>query len=690
MRRHLCVFTLSLFCAFASEIEVTLNDPSYANGEIRTDKGGVVIGEGFYIQGQKIVYTNRDGVRTIACEGDLMVEYQSRVYIGKSFHYDFIKREGSLICGRVSDGQWIMGGDRIDFLPDGSAVMTNAYVTTSEDSNAYWDFHASSLSLEEKHYLVARNVTFRYNTFPIMYFPYYSADLIKGDESPVSYSAAWDSGQGPRVGVRYRAFSNDTTSVFTRLYYHIARGGGGALETKYKSRDGKLKIFTKNFIAHDTFPQDPKPNVYRTWWRLQGILDMKRQENDKMDAFARWDKISDKYMVGHFPSDDFELSTGQRTELTINRTDSWVTSNLYVRPRINDWQGFKQELPTGKARIKPLAASDSGITYTNDINVAYLDYDYSREADPPPGDTVLDNFHAFRIESNQSLSKPMHMKLATLTPYVGFTGIYYNNNQRSNDAGLAIFKMGGSLSTFLSKHYGNFSHYIVPSIDYNYYNLADRGELHYIFSINDGWNDLNLFRVGIDNYFYPRGTNFAMPSVGFKFYSYGFLNAEALTEAFPRVYGQVDFNFAYFSLWSKIIYNIQRDTFETTNVGIKWTVSDRFAFSWEFRHRDKYAWKKDQPENFILDVTRKTRALLESPLSDQRNVVLLRSQVNLTPFTQLRCQGHFGWARNDEPAYQEAKFDILSMITSNWRLRITYKHTVADDQVSVGVSLIQR
>lgn len=688
---------LLITCLFgvlsASQVEVSLDDPSYIDGVVSTKKGGFVRAQNIYVQAHNISYTEVKGKREVHCRGDIMVDYGSRIYIGEEFFYDFIERKGYLIDGRTSDGLWIIGADRIDFEPDNSATAVKAFVTTSEDANAHWDFHAKKLQLKEKHMLHAEGVSFRFNKVPVMYLPWYTQYLGKGEESAISYNAKWETGQGPKIGLRYRIYSTETFSLYARadlrlrtLDKKFVAGGAGAIETVYRSKDKKVHFSTRNWANRDTFINDPKPNEFETRYRLQGLLKAK-DIGDRMQIFARWDRISDKYLPGDFPNPDFELRTSKRTELKIDRNDDFVVSNLYIRPKINGWQGFMQELPTAKARFKPLPAADTGIVFNNNFRVAYLDYEYSGKVTQPPGVTALDEFKSARLQTTQTVYRPFHTKLLTVTPLVGFTGIFYSRNQNDSDAGLAILRAGGTISTQMHQSWKYHTHVIEPQVDYYYIHLAENNSQHYIFSLGDGWKDLNYFRASVKHRLYFN-QNWALPSIAMNFYSYGFLNAEALREAFPRIYATIEGNYPRISLRGKLIYNFQHNTFETVNAGIKWSISDRFALSGEFRHRNKWAWKKCDYDNFTLDATRSQQQLLESPLSDPRNVFLLKSQLNLTPFTTLRAQGHFGWGRSDEPAYQEATFDILTMITDNWRLRVSYLHTVNANSVSVGLSLI--
>ncbi len=693
MRFLLIVSSLITIQAYTSPIIFNLNDPTYEKGSLSTDSGGVIQGDNFRVQAQTIRYTHKDSagtlLHTVEASGDLMVEYESRTFIGKEFFYDFSAKSGYLIEGKASDGLWYVGGQKLLFLPTRTVEVQNAFVTCSDDNNPTWDFHAKELSLTKDKDLKAHGVTFRSAGVPIMYVPYYSTNLKKKSDSPFTYSANWDTGpgQGPKISLRYRVYETDTFDLFARLDYRIARGGGGAIETDYASLDRKVKIQTKSYLAHDTFAQDPNPRLYKTRYRLQGLAEGK-QLGEKMDIFLRYDYISDKYMPSDLPSPEFELATAKRTELVVNRTDQNLVTNLYIRPKINNWQGFKQEIPTFRIMLKPLSIPGINAIMENTFKVAYLDYQYSTDMELPLNQSPPSSFKAGRLQTTQSIYRSFQIPYITLTPSIGYNGIYYTNNPSDQATGFSQYQMGLEASSFFYNNFPGFTHHLKPYASAQWIFTTNQLSNHFIFSLEDGFTDLRYMRIGLKNSFFSSKIDLAYPLADIDIYTYGFFHQNNLPSTFPFGYLEGNLSWPRASLSSLVKIDTQNGRVARYNQTWKWTVSNSVAFSAEFRYRSKYDIRKCDPTNFFVDVAYPFNEEINSPLVDPRNTFLLKAQVNLTPFTSCRVQTQVGWNRPQQPPYTESRVDLFTMVSTLWKLRVSYQHSVYDDQVSMGLSMI--
>src|SRR5579872_3490152 len=114
MRKFLVSLAFFSLC-FCDEQELTINlkDPEFKNGVITTEKGGVISSENMRIQAQKIEYKNRvengQAIKKIYAEGDILMEYDGRAFVGKKLEYDFISKTGTLWDGRTSRNHWKCG-----------------------------------------------------------------------------------------------------------------------------------------------------------------------------------------------------------------------------------------------------------------------------------------------------------------------------------------------------------------------------------------------------------------------------------------------------------------------------------------------------------------------------------------------------------------------------------------------------
>ena len=147
----------------------------------------------------------------------------------------------------------------------------------------------------------------------------------------------------------------------------------------------------------------------------------------------------------------------------------------------------------------------------------------------------------------------------------------------------------------------------------------------------------------------------------------------------------------YLKFSSNFGWNTEENVLNYANFALQWTASKDYAFSLEWLHRSKYHWRKDDHSNYILDVTRTASQLLDSPLSDGRNTLLAKAQLRLAPNWTCRIQTHTGWGRGArEKGYTEGKVDFYTLVATNWQLRLSYMHTVRDDQFRCGLSLVNK
>jgi hypothetical protein len=672
------IIILLLFVSFATAKEMTihLKDPSFQNNILKTEHGGVIENEDFRIQAEKIIYDKNN--ETIQAEGDLMMVYEGRTFIGESLFYDMKSSSGEIIKGKTYDGMWIVGGDKVVLKSDKSIAILNAFLTASEVDPPTYDLKVRELLIENKSVVTAKGVAFRFYRVPVFYLPKLKANIKNEFESPIRYKLTWDKGQGIKMSMRYCLYSSEASALFARLDLRTKRGIGGALETIYKSPYQNISGKTKSYLAHDTFWNDNNPNKKRTRWRLQGNYDL-HSRDEKTNAHFQYDWISDRNMPLDFKGDSFELNTSQRTELAISHRNNMAICNLYARPNINKFQGFKQELPSITASLRPLEFGKSKILMENQFQASFLDYEYATDLGAP-----IPGFRSIRLDSSQHFYRAFHLPYLTITPSAGFENILYSNTQESQSIITTLLTYGAKASTQVSKPYLNFTHTLEPYIDF-YALRPMKNKPHYIFDLQDGYAPFKQLKIGALNNFYggPR-----MPSVSIDVNAFKFIDTRELSSGFAKLCANINLEFSRLSSYCNVIYNLQESLYDRFNIGTKWTLNNHFAIGLDFLHRSAFDYRKDDPLNYILDATVPSSTLLATPISAGRNLFLTKFELSLPPNWTMRFQSHIGWGRKNQPSFTEYRIDLFNTITSHWRLRLTYEHFTNNDEVSFGLSLV--
>src|SRR3990167_8388005 len=214
----LCLFLSLLFISIqlgatepSNEIIVDLRNPTYKGGVLYTNEGGVIKNDDIRIQARTIQYIRRteegEPVHRIEAEGDLMIQYKGRAYVGSELEYDFQTKTGTIYEGKTFASIWYVGGDSIELHPDGSYKVSNAFITTCENKDSSWDFHAGKVNVIKNDLFEAKKVRFRFFKIPLLWLPSFKINLKKFREPVFRYTVNWDSGQGPRAGIRYQLYS---------------------------------------------------------------------------------------------------------------------------------------------------------------------------------------------------------------------------------------------------------------------------------------------------------------------------------------------------------------------------------------------------------------------------------------------------------------------------------------------------
>ncbi len=669
------------------DFTVDLKDPIFTNGVVSTDKGGVITGEGLRIQARSIAYINRteNGIHlhTIQAEGDLLLQYGNQAFVGRRLEYDCVTRSGTIFDGKTFVDVWYLGGEKILLQSDGSYSISNGYVTTSESQNALWELHAGKVKITDDYRLKARDIKLNFVQLPFFWLPGLYANLRFFRDSPIHYKVKWDKQLGPRISARYRVYSWEDLQVFLRADYRVGHGGGGALETEYRTEDGRTESVTRSYGSIDdkSTPIQLRHNQYR----LQGLYRTLTRDN-RTSVYLTYDKISDEKMIGEFRSDDFEINTQKRTRLFIDHKEDTSFINFRLQPRINWWQSLNQELPTLTIGLKPFTFGSSGIIMQNWMNASYLDYVYATNLHQ-----YISNTHSGRLQTVNQLYRPIPLSYFTLTPEVGIDAIYYSNNPHHQAIGQLIGTYGLLMDTRLTRNFEYYTHVMRPYASFRGSTkpLASTNS-HFYFSIDDGLNKINTLRLGVQNSFYKRKTsNWFLPSINTDVYTYGFYGSRGYLSTFPRLYTDIDLDFATQKSRIGFGWNMQKRVVDFINLQLAWTVNQNLAFVVEMRHRSRFDWRKSDHHNFIVDVSRPLNQLVESPLSDGRNTLLSQVQLRLHPLWTCHISSHAGWGRRNEPAYHSEKIDFYTMIATSWRLRVSMMFSPADIRFDWGINLVE-
>ncbi len=689
---------LLLFCLFslvflqADEIVVDLRNPTYKEGVLYTNEGGVIKGSELRIQAKTIEYTkwkeDEREIHKIEASGDLMIQYKGRVFIGRELHYDFLENRGTVYEGKTFSSLWYISGERIEINPDGSYEVENASITASENKDSSWDLYASKVDALKHDLFIGKNIQFRIFKVPAFWLPSLKLNLKKSGRDPIlRYTLNWDKGQGLRAAMRYQLYSWRDFSLFGRIEYRWSTGWGGAIETEYFPPGGQGTFVTRSYVGTDRLETAPNKQFR---FRLEGAGGW-RSEDGKTNTALTWDKYSDVRMPSDFKSEDFEVGTAKQTLFWVHHQEPFAIANFKTRPRLNAFESIKQDLPTFYLHILPRELGPTGIISTSYLKASYLDFAYSDQLGSTSRLQAPTDYRSGRFELRERLQRSFYLGPLALTPNFGGIGILYTNSPSHHAKPLGLLTYGADLSSRLEKSYAKSKHIIEPYAGFSCLTKPTvEPDDHYIFSIQDGYNQINQIQAGVRNLLFSKDRMGKGPVFSADLYANAFFSDPTIPQFIPRLYLWLGWQFPSFDLSFHNAWNFRNSVLDFSNARFRWTFNENLALTLEARYRSEYDWRKADHDNFILDVTRSESQLLASPLSDRRITLLANLFVRLSPFWECHLESHHGFYRFTEDPYNEIKIDLFTWISSSLKLRISYSHTDKDDRIVGGISLIKK
>lgn len=672
---------------FDSDIMVELKDPVYSDGVLKAEDGGVISVEKLRIQARKIVYTHKteEGkpIIHVVAEGDLIVEFNTKNFVGDKIEYDFVCRQGKIYKGRLATDPWFVGGECIELLPDGNYLIHNVYLTTAEDIKGDWQLTATRAKILQERYLEVRNVQFKLGNIPVFWFPSlnYKLGALRG--SPLHYSSRWGGKEGPRIGIMYELYATDTFSTYLRFIWWLKRGIGGGLDTLYVSLDKNHFFKTINYCANDISISEPDK---RRRYRFQGIYKSSfNQDNTTINLTYDW--LSDRDMATDYHDRGLELNTARRTELHIRHQENNWLANFLTRVRVNSFQTVKQELPTLAGSLRPFEFGRTGIISDVHMKMSYLEFEYNKLEH----NLNARNYHSTRLELYQNLYRPLRCGPVCMTPQLGGLIIFYGNNPEEASKWLTLFTFNYEIATSLSRIIDENKKGVC--IPYLRYEFIDRPSVppdeHLIFDIDDGWYCVNMLRFGMRHHLLVKEENDCISRpLSLDLYSYIFFEKKKIPSTIPKINGKcVYYASPCLCYVTDVSWDLPHSLIDHSNFRIEWTLNADFALAVEYRHRSQYAWKKVDHGNFMMDMYHSVSALLQSPVSDKRDTIFLHFFYRFHPEWILEMESRHGFNRKHEPCYNEFQITLFGTILSAWHMRLSYRHKESEDRIAFNISI---
>ena len=541
----------------------------------------------------------------------------------------------------------------------------------------------------EKNVLLAQSLQLQCRGRPYLILPKYSTNLQRLWKEPLlQYKLSWDKGLGPAGTIRYRIYDSKNFNSHLRLDVRLHNKEkpvmrlGSALETEYSFPKNRGEISTKNYLGYDVFFSDPSSSSHLKY-RLQGLASYKSLDGNQV-FFSRWDKISDKNMPNDFCMEKFELSTEKKTEARLTSLHQKIITNVSFVPRINSFDSMKQELPDIQLSPYPIIFKKSGIVFENFLRAGYYRYSFAKDSCP---DCVSPD--RSKLHYRQTLYRAFSSPYLTVVPKVGCHYLLYGNSNCNTPVQFCLPFFDVSLHSKLLCTKDSIIHSLEPYA--KIYSLSAPVKKDYppIFDLSDGWRRINQLRFGIRSDLWKRDSKWIAPLLSIDSYALGFLHPSPFSKVFPKIFTAIEYALPRFSIKTLLGWNREFAQLDLWTIRGALTCSADCALSAEFRFRGPMSWRKNNPDNYILDVARSPLDLADSLLSDERKVALLRMQFKLHPQWIVRLEGNYGWGRKQQENHFVGKIDLLGLLSSNLRVKLSYLQAAEHSHFEFGMSLVR-
>lgn len=682
-------------------VVVNLFNPTYCAGVLFTQEGGAVQSPTFWLQAQTICYTQTEEEHTLYAQGELLFDYRGQFLRAETLFYDFNSCSGHLTGVRLIAFPWLIGGDEVMIDAKGTLTLTGAYLTPQTSPRKDLIVRAEAIVVSpcissqeiERREIKARKLTLHLGKLTLMELPDLNFYTDQSTEWPFRIDWGWHGFRGAYIGVEVPLGGIDDFECHGRLDGYLCHGIGAGIATLYDPPCTPTFWASTSYYAYDVSIADPKK---RNRYRFLGTYATLFDENTSFDFV--YDKVSDAQMASDYLNDDFELDTAQKTELFLHHAHQGWLANLFARAKLNSFQTISQELPTLEFALLPYEIDPTGLVFEHRALASYLDFSFSNEV------PARNNFRSGRFEVRPTLYRTFVLPPFTITPQARWIGIYYThsplrpldsieeNQVTGHGVGQSVADLSIDLTTSLGRCYeicdDAWTHVLEPYGALHYLS-PPRSSLnqHYIFTVDDAYAKLALLRFGVRQLAVRCGE---IP-LSLDLYANAFFQKNAFDRTIPKVYLDIEAYPTPFSFFScATAWNVQKGVIDFFDSRWDWTLSENLALALEYRHRSRYAFRKADFYNYLLEVVRSEEALIHSDLSDRRDLIMLDLFYRLHPNLTTEIELRHGWHRPHESAFFEYQIGIETPIFENFRLGFIFEKKETDTRCSFSLTYAPR
>jgi lipopolysaccharide assembly outer membrane protein LptD (OstA) len=449
----------------------------------------------------KVTFNTR--TQDTLAEGNVVFTKGDNVITGNRLTYNFKTGIGSLSNAKAYFGPWYGHGSSVEKVAQNEFEVREGYVTTCDLEKPHYRIASKTIRIYLDDRVVAENVLFLVDGFPLFYIPRYSLSLKEKFAANIllpGNSGEW----GYYVLAGHRYYFNDAFKGYVHLDYREKQGIGGGFDTIYDTRvagKGVLRVYgTQAKDKEDIYGEEVPGNRYRVQLRHKWSID------ERTDALLEFHKSSDRnFIKEYYLREEFEKDAHPPSYLYyLKKYDQWNLSVLGQK-RVNDFETVVERLPEIGLNLRSRSIGDSNFYYRSDFDIVNLTKKFQ--------DSSFDDETA-RIDAYNHLDYVFHpLGFVTVKPYAGVRQTWFSRSQTEGDEDdvRGAFYSGADLSMRFHKMYNiesnplgievhGLRHIITPIVNYEYVHEPTIGDDQLTqFDDVDALNLTNHMRLGVKN-----------------------------------------------------------------------------------------------------------------------------------------------------------------------------------------------
>ncbi|MFH1782427.1 MAG: LPS assembly protein LptD [Candidatus Omnitrophota bacterium] len=503
----LFIFNFSLTCSLsyaeeARPIEVNGDNVEYLFSEKKViGKGNISVDYGDMLLTCDSIIVHTDSKEALA-EGNVLLKSDTSEIKGEKVRYNFETRVGELLKVRVKSGDWYGGGEKGEFLSDGTLNIEGGYITSCDLDEPHYKISSKKIIIYPDNQVVAKDVTFKAGKIPVMYLPRYNYSM-NGDWPTFNFIPGRKEKWGAFLLTSYRYDMNKDSNVTLRIDERENWGLGEGIDYKYKFFDNGQGLI-RTYYTHQRDRDRGEP-VRAEEERYRAQIRHSWDITDKVSALAEYHKMSDVSMTkDFFYREEYERESSPESYLYLLDRDPEYALSFLARKRVNRFQSVTEKLPELRFDLKDQELLNKVFYFKTDTFISNLNGKTANS------DTDTD---AVRIDSYNKVSSPLRLAdILSITPFVGARNTFYSKNiQGEEDEVRAAFNTGIDISTkfrktynavgkFLGVDFNKLHHIVTPTIEYEYIHEPSivSGDLQQ-FDDTDALARKSTFSMGFQN-----------------------------------------------------------------------------------------------------------------------------------------------------------------------------------------------